>query len=140
MEYLLETGNTLSEDELEACLLADLARINRQADNTRFTLSVREQDRLIAGLTASSSYGWLHIHTLWVAEQHRGQGIGSELLRRAEMQARTSGCHHVWLETSNKRAARLYEVNGYELFGRLANQPDQFPGEHERSFYRKTLQ
>jgi ribosomal protein S18 acetylase RimI-like enzyme len=52
-----------------------------------------------------------------VAERHRGKGIGSQLMRRAEAWAAARGAHHVVLNvwTFNERAVKLYRSLGYEV-------------------------
>ncbi|OGK43098.1 hypothetical protein A3A46_02990 [Candidatus Roizmanbacteria bacterium RIFCSPLOWO2_01_FULL_37_13] len=47
----------------------------------------------------------------------QGQGIGSELLKRAEREAKKSGCEKIWLITinDNSEAAAFYIKLGYRL-------------------------
>jgi len=52
-----------------------------------------------------------------VAERHRGKGIGTELMRRAEAWAARKGAKRLSLNVGafNKEAIRLYEQLGYEV-------------------------
>ncbi len=65
---------------------------------------------------------------------HR-QGLGKELLRRAEDEARACGCVGAHLDTFSFQARGLYEKQGYAAFGAL---PDCPPG-HARFFLSKRL-
>lgn len=64
-----------------------------------------------------------YIQTLEVAQDQRGQGIGTELLRRMESSAQQEGASLIWLhvDAENARAIRLYEAHGYHLQGREEN-------------------
>src|SRR3954471_23408376 len=56
-------------------------------------------DALAGGLVGHTWASWLHVTYLWVDERHRGSGIGSRLLARAERTARGErGCAAVRLE------------------------------------------
>ena len=91
-------------------------------------LSVVARDRsgaLIGGLLGETNLGWLFVATLWVAEEHRGRGIGSGLLAAAEKEARRRKCIGVLLDTFDFQARPFYERLGYKVFGRL---PDSPPG------------
>jgi len=57
-----------------------------------------------------------YLDDVFVLEQCRGQGIGSELMREALNDARKSGCVRVELGTrrDNIRARRLYERLGFD--------------------------
>ena len=79
-----------------------------------------------------------YIQTLEVTPAHRGQGIGSELLRRIESSARNVGAQSIWLhvDTENASAIRLYEAHGYTRQGREEN---FYARRRAALVYRKTL-
>ena len=78
---------------------------------------------------------WLDLDTLWVAEPFRGQGYGTKLLRAAEDEARTQGCHGVFLTTFSFQARSFYEKFGYEV---VADIPD-YPKGHSHHVLKKEL-
>lgn len=78
---------------------------------------------IVGGIYGELVWEWLHIDTLWVTETARGQGIGSELLRRLESEAVAKGFHHAHLETTDFQALGFYLRHGYEVFGELAGKP-----------------
>jgi GNAT superfamily N-acetyltransferase len=66
---------------------------------------------------------WLEVTILWVAERARGEGLGRELMARAEQEALRRGCRYARATTSNFQAPGFYERIGYRLYGTLENCP-----------------
>ena len=137
---------TIVEDDpklagtIEAELLRSLRATLPQSDNQGFVLSARsERGELLGGLTASTSYGWLLVKNVWVAEAQRGKSLGRALMEKAETKARDLGCHGAWLDTSNPDAMLFYQRLGYETFGQLSNATGQTPETHRRWFMKKVL-
>lgn len=123
---------------IETELLKSLRTGAPQAVNAGFVLAARDAgDILQGGLTASTSYGWLLIKTLWVRAECRSQGVGRSLMREAEARGRAMGCHGAWLDTSSADAKRFYEKLGYEPFGVLTNEGDRKPQPHSRWFMKR---
>ena len=139
-KVMITEDNSGVGQTIEANLAEALRGSLPQAENVRFVLSARDASgAIVGGLSASTSYGWLWIKSLWVDTAHRHQGLGRDLMARAEDKARTIGCHGALLETSNPDAMRLYAKVGYTTFGRLANAPEQHPSTHRRWFMKKAL-
>ena len=88
-----------------------------------------------AGLVGRTAWGWLFIETIWVGADLRGQGIGTALVGRAEMEARDRGCTDAWLDTFNPQARALYTRLGYAPFGQI----DDYVASLTRHFLRKSL-
>lgn len=139
-------GIRISEDstdaigEIERALTESLQSALPQAKNSSLVLTARDpEDRLVGGLTAVTSYGWMLIKMLWVKDKCRNNGVGRRLMRQAEEKARDAGCHGVWLDTSNPQAMAFYRRLGYEIFGQLENGADQHPASHCRWFLRRAL-
>lgn len=133
-------GEPQAADAIEAALLGSLQATLPQSKNASIILTATDDDgKMIAGLTASTSYGWLLIKTLWVTESKRSGGLGRALMTRAEAKARTAGCHAAWLDTSNPSAKAFYDKLGYQTFGALENVPGQDPSSHRRWFMKKAL-
>lgn len=53
------------------------------------------------------------LQQLWVEPSLRGQGIGRDLVRRFEEQARQRGCRRCYLDTFSFMAPELYRALGY---------------------------
>jgi len=90
---------------------------------------------LVGGLLGETYWDWLHISILWVHENLRAQGYGTQLLTRAEQEAVQRGCHSVHLDTLSFQALPFYQRLGYSVFGIL---PDH-PVGHRRYFLKKAL-
>lgn len=141
-----DSAFAISEEGQEVARLVDIELLDSlrkdlpQAQNTSFVLAARNnQDSLLGGLTASTSYGWLLIKTLWVDGTYQRQGIGSALVEFAHDKARTIGCHGAWLDTSSPAAMQFYSGLGYSVFGELSNSTNQFPADHRRWFMQASL-
>lgn len=141
IEQVPEQELTKVSAQIEHGLLSSLHAQNEQALNTSFALCKRdEMGHLIGGVTASTSYGWLLIKTLWVDEASRGQGIGECLMQATQDKGLKLGCHGVWLDTSSAPAKAFYTKLGYEVFGEMANGSGQVPVDHKRWFMKRALQ
>ena len=87
------------------------------------------------GLWGKTSYGWLFTELLFVPAALRGSGLGTQILARAEAEARSRGCHSAWLDTFEFQARGFYERQGYVVFAQL----DDYPAGSARFFLKKTL-
>jgi GNAT superfamily N-acetyltransferase len=127
-------------NEVEGKLLHALRQNVPPSDGKPLTLIARDlQGIMIGGLIGATSYGWLLVKMLWVAEELRGHGFGARLMAEAETIARSRGCHGAWLDTSSAKAERFYIRLGYAPFGVLTNGPGEQPQGHRRAFLAKRL-
>ena len=110
-------------------LLADFYAGKREILPMAFV--AREGGAIIGGVTgeAHPAFGWAHIHRLWVAEDHRGQGLGTRLMRAIEDEARRLGCRHARVETLTVQAPAFYTGLGYVEYGHLEASIPAFGGE-----------
>lgn len=137
---LEEDPNGALADEVERKLLHALRQNVPPSDGKPLTLVARDlQGGMTGAFVGSTSYGWLLVKMLWVAEALRGQGLGARLMDEAETIARLCGCHGAWLDTSSAKAERFYTRLGYERFGVLTNGPGDQPQGHRRAFLAKRL-
>ena len=79
---------------------------------------------VIGGILAIAAL-WhiLHIDTMWVKQEFRGNRIASKLLQDVEEFAKGLGCHLSYLETYDFQAKEFYINNGYKIFGVLEDCP-----------------
>ncbi|QDD88727.1 hypothetical protein CCZ28_06755 [Pseudomonas oryzihabitans] len=80
-------------------------------------LVISDTTGVIAGLLGKVFWQGLEIEVLWVAETHRGCGLGQRLLQRAEAEARALGATVAYLRTA--QAAGFYKRCGYRHCGYL---------------------
>lgn len=83
----------------------------------------KESGEKMAGLIGSTHGNWLTIKYLWVSEEVRGQYIGSEILKQAELTAKKRGCKFVFLDTFGFQAPLFYRSHGYQEVFALENYP-----------------
>lgn len=81
------------------------------------------EGRAVGGLWGKSLYDWLFVELLAVPEGMRGQGLGTQLIDRAEQVARRRGCVGIWLDTFSFQARGFYERLGFELSGTIEDHP-----------------
>jgi [ribosomal protein S18]-alanine N-acetyltransferase len=102
--------------------------MRRLVDNPDSITWVAEEQGRIAGFSiidfGSDEDGlFAYIETIEVLPDHRGRGIGNQLLARVEGSARDRGAIAIWLhvEYTNASAIRLYESQQYKCMGRQEN-------------------
>ena len=81
---------------------------------------------IMAGLTAFTWGGTLRILTLWVHENWRKQGYGTQLLTAAEEEAVARGCKQATVETHSFQAPQFYPARGYIACGVTEDYPVGF--------------
>src|SRR5262245_1721398 len=119
---------TDNDDNARNVILEALVAYNDQktgeSDYQQIVLAVHdERGNAVGGLSGRTEYGWLFVELLFVPASLRGQGVGTELMRRAEAEAVARGCHSSWLDTFEFQARRFYERLGYTCFGELPHYP-----------------
>jgi GNAT superfamily N-acetyltransferase len=109
--------------------LTVLAELDTHVDQQELRRVV-EAGRVTVGVAEGSVRGWLRwglfwdeipfLNMLFVVEQHRGQGLGTRLIRHWEDQRRAAGHRSVMTSTSaTERAQHLYRRLGYRERGCL---------------------
>jgi GNAT superfamily N-acetyltransferase len=89
------------------------------------TIRSKNDGNLIGGLYGRTGFRRLFVEKLFIPETLRGKGLGTKLLQQAEAEAKRRNCLGAWLETLSADAKRVYERNGYRVFGEI---PDYPPG------------
>ncbi|KAI3490378.1 hypothetical protein L1887_45203 [Cichorium endivia] len=74
-----------------------------------------DKGTMLGGLIGVRKGDWLNIDFLWVSEAVRGTGVGSQLIKAAEEEARRKGCKHALVDTASFQARPFYEKQGYQL-------------------------
>ena len=94
-----------------------------------------EQGQLLAGLVAETFGNWLEIEYLFVKEDLRGQGIGSQLLQQAESEAKKRNCRFAFVNTYQFQAPAFYQKYGYQEVFTMKD----YPYTGQRHYYQKEL-
>ena len=116
---------------LEARLYAYNATQTGVDDGQWLAIFLRDDQQTIhAGLKGWTWCGSCYIQSVWVCQDVRGKGVGTQLLHTAEQEARTRGCDHMVLSSFNFQAPDFYQKLGYEVFAVL----DEHPRSHGAYF------
>ena len=94
-----------------------------------------ENGEIMAGLVAETFGNWLEIEYLFVKEDLRGQGIGSQLLHQAESEAKMRNCRFAFVNTYQFQAPAFYQKQGYKEVFILKD----YPYTGQRHYYQKDL-
>lgn len=117
----------------------NLSQVKSKQEENFIDLSMKlvEDDKIIAGIIAKM-YCWnmVYVDTLWVDANYRGRKIGEMMLARLENEAKSKGAKLVHLDTFDFQAKGFYEKQGYVVFGKL----DDCPENHCRYYMKKVLQ
>ena len=94
--YGIQNGVTLNYDEF--CFAAENA-----------------DGKIIGVITGRAYYNEVHIGDLIVAENHRGSGVGSQLVRAVEKEYRNKGYDVITLTSFGFQAPEFYKKLGYSV-------------------------
>ena len=94
-----------------------------------------DSGELMAGLVGETFGNWLEIEYLFVKEDIRGQGIGSQLLQQAESEAKKRNCRFAFVNTYQFQAPAFYQKHGYKEVFTMKN----YPYTGQRHYYQKEL-
>ena len=136
MQFRLENRESKKTQELGNLIRAYNQSKREPSKSEPLNIYVEDQQgNLIAGMVAETFGHWLEIEYLYVQENLRGQGLGSNILNRAEKEARERKCNYSFVNTYQFQAPDFYKKHGYEeVFGLK-----EYPYTGERYYYTKAL-
>lgn len=132
---------TGDDPAIEAELAKRIYEFNAAAtgyyDGESFTAVRRNESGAIeAGTSGYTWGGCCYVAYLWVSEELRGKGVGTELLDSVEGYARDRKCLVVFVSTHSFQAPGFYAKRGYEQVARV----NDHPVGHSSLFYAKRLE
>ena len=136
MHIRLDNTESQKAQEIEN-LIRSYNRSKREAaESEPLNLYVEDDSgQVMAGLVAETFGNWLEIEYLFVKEDLRGQGIGSQLLQQAESEAKNRNCRFAFVNTYQFQAPDFYKRHGYKEVLRLQD----YPYTGQRHYYQKDL-
>ena len=136
MQVRLENTESQKAQEIGG-LIRSYNRSKREAAESE-PLNIYVEDdsgELMAGLVAETFGNWLEVEYLFVKEELRGQGIGSQLLYQAESEAKKRNCRFAFVNTYQFQAPAFYQKHGYQEVFTLKD----YPCTGQRHYYQKDL-
>lgn len=125
----LSVVDNITPEEQEELLIGLRAYNNQFVDTSTWgDLAVYARDEhgtLLGGLIGRRKGEWLDISYLWVSDDARGSGLGSQIMLAAEAEAKRKGCLHALVDTASFQARPFYEKLGYQLQTTLQDFPLQ---------------
>lgn len=97
---------------------------------------IKNEEKVIAGITSWIYFHTLGVNILFVEEQYRNHGLGSKLIEKLEEEASGRGIKLIHLDTFDFQAKDFYLKHGYEVFGVLDDSPTTG---HKRYYMKKVL-
>ena len=136
MYFRLENKESQKAQEIGNLIRAYNRSKREEAESEPLNLYVEDEKcNLLAGLIAETFGNWLEIEYLFVKEDLRGQGIGSQLLQQAESEAKKRNCRFVFVNTYQFQAPAFYQKQGYKEVFTLKD----YPYTGQRHYYQKNL-
>ena len=120
-------------------ILKGLLAFNRRAlgkwEFKPLSVTLRHRGAIVGALYGETYLNWMYISLFWIADEFRGKGFGSKIVRMAEKEARKRGVRNAYVDTFSFQAPGFYKKLGYREFGKL----NDFPAGHSRSWLTKAL-
>ena len=136
MHIRLENTESQKAQEIGNLIRSYNRSIRETAESEPLNLYIEdEQGQLLAGLVEETLGNWLEIEYLFVKDDLRGQGIGSQLLQRAESEAKNRNCRYVFVNTYQFQAPAFYQKHDYQEVFTLKD----YPCTGQRHYYQKDL-
>ena len=133
-----EIKDSFVDDEIKA-IEEGLNLFNSKIAERNFkplVITIKDKGKIIGGVECSSAWNWLHVRLLWVAEDKRHKGLGTELLSKVETEAKNRGCVGVHLDTFEYQAPHFYQKLGYKIFGQI----EDYPKGYKRIYLKKEFE
>ncbi len=126
--HRIEVGDQ-PDAEAERLLGSGLAAFNEHIsgcnDRRPLTVLIKAADsgETLGGITGKTSLGMAFLDLFHLPDSLRGTGLGRQLLRAFEDEARRRGCANAVLYTLSFQAPGFYEKHGWVRFGEIACEP-----------------
>ena len=115
---------------------AFMKALANDAEEAFFLVARNDQNEVIGGIAGTLLLKWLKIYVTAVSPDHQGQGIGKDLLAKAEQHALSKGCQYAYVDTMSFQAPEFYLKSGYEEVGRYK---DWDSHGHDKIYFQKVL-
>jgi GNAT superfamily N-acetyltransferase len=140
MERFTITAQDTVPNEIREAAIAVLASHSAKSggiagEDKPFSILAHAEERVVGGLIGKVFWNWLYADIVWVDEDCRGQGVGTELMKCAEERAVDMKLTGIYLWTETWQAPAFYRKLGYTQYVEFRD----FPPGHSRLGFRKYL-
>jgi len=87
-------------------------------------LAYDSENEIIGGVSGRTIYKQFLIEVVWVSPEARQTGLGSQLMKCAEKEARNRGCVAAQVDTLSFQAPDFYKKLGFEVVGQVCGIPE----------------
>lgn len=137
MTYKVTPANEAEANFLDDQIIAfNRTKVDKGQPITRRNYVIKNDQKIIAGITTVIYHFCLYVDVLFVDEQYRASGLGSKLLLKAEQDAKEMGITLIHLDTFDFQAKDFYIKHGFQVFGVLEDCP---AAGHKRYYMKKKL-
>jgi len=124
-------GVDIDSTAARAAVLTGLKRYNEgflgPTHHASVAVTARDEGGMVVGGAVGAVYcDRLTIELVWVAEERRGQRLGSLVLQATEAEARRLGATRAYLDTFGFEAATFYEKQGCREAARISDYRDDY--------------
>lgn len=136
----IRTSDDIFTREATEAAIASLRRYTARSngilmEDKTFSVLAFMEERLVGGLLGKVFWNWLNVDLLWVEEEFRRRGIGTDVMSTAEERARKMQLTGMYLSTETWQGTSFYMKHGYSQIDEFKNCP---PG-HSRLGFCKYL-
>jgi len=128
-EYKVVIESAPAPDEMVAVINGltafNASKANGDTPNYLFIAVRNSEGGVVGGLVGATYLGWLQVQAVWMSDELRGHGYGTQLMQAAESEAVRRQCPRIFLETLSFQALAFYEKRGYRVVSQI---PDFPPG------------
>ena len=107
----------------------NMAHMDNEKSKPLSVIATDDSGNIIGGVSGRTIYNQFLVEILWVGESSRKQGLGRNLMLRAENEAKARGCLAAQVDTLSFQAPDFYQKLGFEIAGKIAgipNSPERF--------------
>ncbi|MFX1318348.1 MAG: GNAT family N-acetyltransferase [Promethearchaeota archaeon] len=132
---LKKTGYTICEDASEESkkvlhaglheyVIEQIGDLEKQNPPIQINLVIKnDREKVIGGILTSTVLKALYILKIWMHEDYRRQGYGTELILAAERIAKQKGCISALAMVYSFQTPEFFEKANYEIFGSSEGYP-----------------
>ncbi|MCP9291727.1 GNAT family N-acetyltransferase [Gracilimonas sediminicola] len=82
-------------------------------------IASNDSGEVVGAVHGNTEWDWVFIKHLWVREDFRGMGLGSDLMEAIIRESNKRGRYKYYLSTFEFQAPEFYKKLGFEIFGTL---------------------